>query len=150
MRLRLILLPLILLTTCWPCSQPSSASQQESGFAELEKIALEELQETETPGAAIAVVSGERVVFAKGFGESNIETHAPVKPEMLFRLGAPTKVFTAAALVMLAEEGKIRLDEPIGNYAKGLSPKIAQVTAHQLLTHTAGLKDESPMYGRVT
>jgi CubicO group peptidase (beta-lactamase class C family) len=147
MRLRLLLLPLILLL-CWPYSQFSSASQQESGFAELEKIALEELQETETPGAAIAVVSGERVVFAKGFGESNVETHAPVKPEMLFRLGAPTKVFTAAALVMLAEEGKIRLDEPIGNYVKGLSPKIAQVTAHQLLTHTAGLKDESPMYGR--
>jgi CubicO group peptidase (beta-lactamase class C family) len=148
MRLRLILLPLILLMSCWPCSQASSASQQESGFAELEKIALEELQETGTPGSAVAVVSGERVVFAKGFGESNINAHTPVKPEMLFRLGAPTKVFTAASLVMLAEEGKIRLDEPIGKYVKGLSPKLAQVTAHQLLTHTAGLKDESPTYGR--
>jgi CubicO group peptidase (beta-lactamase class C family) len=148
MRLRLILLPLILLMSCWLCSQPSSATQQESGFAELEKVALEELQETETPGAAVAVVSGERVVVGKGFGESNVETHAHVKPEMLFRLGAPTKVLTAAVLVMLAEEGKIRLDEPIGAYVKGLSPKIAQVTTHQLLTHTAGLKDESPMYGR--
>jgi hypothetical protein len=91
MRLRLILPPLILLMSCWPCSQFSSASLQKSGFAELEKIALEELQETGTPGAAVAVISGEQVVFAKGFGESNVEAHAPIKPEMLFRLGAPTR-----------------------------------------------------------
>src|SRR5262249_60250898 len=46
-----------------------------------------------------------------------------------------------------AEEGKIRLDEPIGHYVKGLSPKLSRVTIHQLLTNTAGLKDDAPMYG---
>jgi CubicO group peptidase (beta-lactamase class C family) len=67
---------------------------------------------------------------------------------MLFRLGSTTKMFTAAALVTLAEEGELKLDEPIGKYAKGLSPKIAGLTAHQLLSHTAGLKDDAPMFGR--
>jgi CubicO group peptidase (beta-lactamase class C family) len=67
---------------------------------------------------------------------------------MLFRLGSTTKMFTAAALVTLAEEGKLKLDEPIGKYAKGLSPKIAGLTAHQLLSHTAGLKDDAQMFGR--
>ncbi|HEU0180003.1 MAG TPA: serine hydrolase domain-containing protein [Blastocatellia bacterium] len=117
-------------------------------FGELEKVALAELAETKAPGAAVGVVSGDRLVFAKGFGVSNVETGAPVTPDMLFRLGSTTKMFTAAALALLAEEGKLKLDEPIGKYAKGLSPKIAGLTAHQLLSHTAGLKDGAQMYGR--
>src|SRR5215468_3908962 len=117
-------------------------------FGELEKVALAELAETNTPGAVVGVVSGDRLIFAKGFGVSNVETGAPVTPDMLFRLGSTTKMFTAAALVMSAEEGKLRLDEPIGKYAKGLSPKIAGLTANQLLSHTAGLKDDAQMFGR--
>src|SRR4029450_9552393 len=72
---------------------------------------------------------------------------APMMPNMLFRIGSTTKMFTAAALVTLAEDGKIKLDEPLGKYGKGLNPKLSQVTAHQLLTHTAGIIDEAPMYG---
>src|SRR6185436_20110663 len=75
-------------------------------------------------------------------------TGQAVAPEMLFRLGSTTKMFTAAALVGLAEEGKLKLAEPIGNSIPGLDPRIAALTAHQLLTHTAGLTDESIMNGR--
>ncbi len=127
-------------------AQQSQSSKPD--FGELEKVALAELAETNTPGAAVGIVSGERLVFAKGFGVSNIETGAPVTPDMLFRLGSTTKMFTAAAVVALAEDGKLKLDEPIGKYAKGLSPKIARLTANQLLSHTAGLKDEAQMFGR--
>jgi CubicO group peptidase (beta-lactamase class C family) len=66
---------------------------------------------------------------------------------MLFRLGSTTKMFTAATLLTLADEGKLRLDRPIGEYIAGLHPRLARVTAHQLLTHTAGIADEAPMYG---
>jgi CubicO group peptidase (beta-lactamase class C family) len=125
--------------------QPQSSKPD---FGELEKVALAELAETNTPGAAVGVVSGDSLVFAKGFGVSNVETGAPVTPDMLFRLGSTTKMFTAAAVVTLAEEGKLKLDEPIGKYAKGLSPKIAGLTAHQLLSHTSGLRDDAQMYGR--
>src|SRR5262245_43543894 len=104
--------------------QPQSSKPD---FSELEKVALAELAETNTPGAAVGVVSGDRLIFATGFCVSNIEPGAPVMPDMLFRLGSTTKMFTAAALVMLAQEGKLKLDEPIGKYARGLSPKIAQI-----------------------
>jgi CubicO group peptidase (beta-lactamase class C family) len=67
---------------------------------------------------------------------------------MLFRLGSTTKMFTAAALVTLAEEGKLKLDARIGDYIKELNPKIASLTAHQLLSHTSGMIDDAPMYGR--
>jgi CubicO group peptidase (beta-lactamase class C family) len=142
---RLVSLAPVLLLWVAFAQQPQSSKPD---FGELEKVALAELAETNTPGAAVGVVSGDRLVFAKGFGVSNVETGAPVTPDMLFRLGSTTKMFTAAALVTLAEEGKLKLDEPIGKYAKGLSEKIAGLTAHQLLSHTAGLKDDAQMYGR--
>lgn len=118
-----------------------AARPQETDFAELESVALDELRETGTPGAAVAVVKGDRVVFAKGFGVASVETNAAVTTGTLFRVGSITKMLTAAALLSLAEEGKLKLDAPIGSYAKGLAPKIARITAHQLLSQTSGLKD---------
>ncbi|HEY3128932.1 MAG TPA: serine hydrolase domain-containing protein [Acidobacteriota bacterium] len=117
-------------------------------FSELEKTALQELKETNTPGAVLVIVSGDRVIFSKGFGVSNVETGTPMTPDMLFQIGSITKVFTATALVSLAEEGKLNLSEPIGKYVKGLHPKLAPITAHHLLTHTSGLRDEPAEYGR--
>ncbi len=114
---------------------------------ELEQVILAELRETNIPGAAIGIVSGDRLIFAKGFGVSNTETEAPVRPDMLFRLGSTTKMFTSAAVVILAEDGKIGLREPIGKYAKGLNPAIASLTCDQLLSHTGGLNDAAQMYG---
>jgi CubicO group peptidase (beta-lactamase class C family) len=116
-------------------------------FIELEKVARKELKRVNIPGAAVAIVHGTELVFARGFGVSNIETSAPVAPDTLFRIGSTTKMFTATALVSLAEEGKIELHEPIRRYINGLSPGLACLTAHQLLSHTAGLKDEAPCYG---
>lgn len=115
-------------------------------FGELEKVVAEELKETKTPGAAVAVVRDGRVVFAKGFGVASVETNDPVTPDTLFRLGSTTKMFTAAALVALAERGRFKLDAPVGDYAKGLAPKLSRLTAHQLLSNTAGVGDFAPPF----
>ena len=120
------------------------AQQKDVDFTELESVVLRELSETNTPGVAVAVVSGDSIVFAKGFGVSNIENGASVTPDMLFRIGSVTKMFTASLLVTLAEERKINLEKPIGEFIKGLSPKLSRVTLHQLMSHTAGMTDESP------
>ncbi|HYG80803.1 MAG TPA: serine hydrolase domain-containing protein [Pyrinomonadaceae bacterium] len=110
-------------------------------FGELEKVIEAELKETGTPGAAVAVVSGGRVVFSKGFGVASVEAGGAITPDTLFRLGSTTKMFTGAALVTLSDRNRIKLDEPIGKYARGLPPKLAQVTTHQLLSNTAGVGD---------
>ncbi|MEK6323175.1 MAG: serine hydrolase domain-containing protein [Acidobacteriota bacterium] len=140
---------LALFLTMALASVPASfaVQEQQPDFSQLEKVVLEELKDTNTPGATVAIVSGDRVIYAKGFGLANVETSAPMTPDMLFRIGSTTKMFTATALASLAEEGKIKLDEPIGNHVKGLNAKISQLTAHQLLTHTAGIIDDAPMYG---
>jgi CubicO group peptidase (beta-lactamase class C family) len=110
-------------------------------FSELDKLVPEELKEKSTPGTVITVISGDQVIYQKAFGVANVETGAPMDSQMLFRLGSTTKMFTAAALATLAEQNKINLNEPIGNRIKGLSPRIAKVTADHLLSNSAGFRD---------
>lgn len=110
-------------------------------FRELDRVVPEELKATNTPGAVIVVISGNQVVYQKAFGVANVETNAQLQTDMLFRLGSTTKMFTAAALLSLAEKDKIRLNEPIGARVKGLDSKVANVTPHHLLSNSAGFRD---------
>src|SRR6185369_3473172 len=85
----------------------SQAVAKPVDFSELDKLVPAELKEKNTPGAVITIVSGDTVVYQKAFGVANVETSAEMQPDMLFRLGSTTKMFTAAALLTLAENNKI-------------------------------------------
>ena len=99
----LVVLSLVLLLTHAFAKPDGAASGQKPtppvlDFSELDKLVPAELKEKNTPGAVIAVVSGDQVVYQKAFGVANVETNAEMQPDMLFRLGSTTKMFTAAAL----------------------------------------------------
>lgn len=113
----------------------------------IEKTLEAELAETRTPGAALVIVRGDEVLLSKGFGVANVETGEAATPDHLFRVGSTTKLFTAMALATLAEQGRIDLTRPVGPVAPGLPPFVAQVSAHQLLSHTAGIKDQPADFG---
>ncbi|HEY8458834.1 MAG TPA: serine hydrolase domain-containing protein [Blastocatellia bacterium] len=123
------------------CAIPARSQTKEIDFSALDKVVAEELSQRKIPGAAVAIVIGDRVVYAKGYGAASVETGAPVTPDTLFRMGSTTKMFTAAALVTLAHEGRLNLEAPVGNYVKGLHPSLARLSASQLLSHSAGLRD---------
>ena len=110
-------------------------------FTELDKLIPAELKEKNTPGTVITIISGDQIVYQKAFGVANVETNVEMQPEMLFRLGSTTKMFTAAALLTLAENNKIKMNEPIGNRVKGLNARLGQVTPHHLLSNSAGIRD---------
>jgi CubicO group peptidase (beta-lactamase class C family) len=114
----------------------------------LESSAKAELDATKTPGAAIGIVRDGRLIYANGFGTSNIETGAPVTSETLFRLGSTTKMLTAAAVATFAADGKLDFGDTVGKHIQGLDPAIAALTVNQILSHTSGLKDEAVMNGR--
>jgi CubicO group peptidase (beta-lactamase class C family) len=99
---------MMLFLLCGLCAPSALARKSPVDYAELEKVMQGELKTTNTPGATIAIVSGDRIIYAKGFGVANVETGAPVSTDMLFRLGSTTKMFTSAALVTLAAQGKSR------------------------------------------
>ena len=116
-------------------------------FAPLEQAARAEMARLHVPGAAIAIVRGDRVIYSQVFGTADVETGEPMRAGMLFRLGSTTKQLTAAAVAGLAVEGKLDLNAPISRYISELPPRIGAVTANQLLSHTAGIRDEAPMWG---
>ena len=132
---------------CFLCLLLAQSAYAQTVDEQLEQTARQEMQRSSTPGVAIALVKDDRIVFSKAFGFANLETQTPMTPDTLCRSGPITAVFTAAALVMLEEQGRLKLDQPVGRYVNGLSPKLAAVNARQLLSHTAGLKEEHPTSG---
>jgi CubicO group peptidase (beta-lactamase class C family) len=106
-----------------------------------------EMRAMRAPGAAVAVVRGDSIIFEAGFGVANAETMDPVTPMTLFRLGSTTKMVAAAAALALEHEGKLALTDPIGRYARGLAPALQAPSLHLLLSHRAGFWQEAAANG---
>ena len=107
----------------------------------------DELTKAGAPGAAVALVVGDRVAWARGFGVANVETGVAVTPDTLFQIGSATKSFTAAAILSANAEGTIARDRPVSTYVSGLAPCVGAPTLTQLLSHTGGLIDEPDEFG---
>jgi CubicO group peptidase (beta-lactamase class C family) len=116
-------------------------------FSQLDTRIEQMMKAAGVPGAAIVVVKDGAVIHTRGFGVTSVETDAPVTSKTLFRLGSTTKMFVALAVLKLADDGKLRLDQPVGELVPGLSAPVGRVTVEQLLTHTAGLAEDAPMNG---
>ena len=100
-----------------------------------------EMARQHVPGVAVLVVRNGEIVRAQGFGLANVELQVPVKPETLFQSGSVGKQFTATAIMMLVEQGKIALDDSITKYFPEAPPAWKPVTIRHLLTHTGGFTD---------
>lgn len=90
------------------------------------------------PGVSVSVMRAGRFEFAHGAGLANLETGTSVQPGSVFRVGSVTKQFTAAAILSLAEEGKLSVDDSLARYFADF-PRAGEITVRQMLTHTAGL-----------
>ena len=114
------------------------------------QLARSGLTEQNLPGLSVAVGAGGEVLWAEGFGWSNIETGAPIKPEMRFRIGTASVALTSAAVGLLMEQGKLKLDDEIQAYVPEFPKKEWPVTLRQLMGHVAGVRndggDEGPLF----
>jgi D-alanyl-D-alanine carboxypeptidase len=93
----------------------------------------------EIPGLALAVVHHGQLVKLQGYGLASVELDAPVTADTVFELASVTKQFTAAAIMKLVEEGKVKLDDPVAMHLPETPPTWSAITIRHLLTHTAGL-----------
>ena len=93
------------------------------------------------PGLSLAVVRDGKVVLAKGYGMANLELSAPASEKTAFAIYSITKTFTGVATMMLVEEGKIALDDPVSKHLNDLPVVWREVTIRHLLNHTSGLKE---------
>jgi CubicO group peptidase (beta-lactamase class C family) len=109
----------------------------------IDKAAAEVLESTGAPSASIAVVRDGRIAYLQAYGKARIEPAAPATTEMRYSIGSISKQFTAAAILLLAEEKKLSLDDPVGRWLPDLT-RASEVTVRQVLSMTSGYQDFWP------
>ena len=131
-----------------PAAQTNDLTDSKTIETLLDPVFAERMEKLHVPGAVISIVKDGAVIFTKGYGVADIENHSPVVPDKtIFRIGSITKVFTAVAVMQMADRGKIKLRDDVNRYLKsvkvpGTFPQ--PITFSDLLTHTSGLDEISP------
>ncbi len=92
-----------------------------------------------SPGAAILIAKGDKILYRKAFGMANLELKVKMKPETVFQLASITKQFTSVATMILVEQGKLGLKDPLSKFITDF-PRGDEITVHHLLNHTSGIK----------
>jgi CubicO group peptidase (beta-lactamase class C family) len=110
-----------------------------SALEEVDALVRAEMARQKAPGVAIAIVSKGEVLAAKGYGLANVEHNVAVTERTIFQSGSVGKQFTATAVMLLVENGKIALDDSITKYFSDAPAAWQQVTVRHLLTHTSGI-----------
>jgi len=109
----------------------------------IDKVVTETLSRTGVPSASIAIVKDGQVAYLKAYGDARIEPKTAATPAMRYSIGSISKQFTAAAMLLLQEQGKLSLDDKVAKYVPDLT-RANEVTIRQLLSHTSGYQDYWP------
>jgi CubicO group peptidase (beta-lactamase class C family) len=141
MSLRPLFLLTVYLNSLFAYSAAEAQTQNPSINSAVTEYVKAEMQRQHIPGLSLMVVRNGKVIRAEGFGLANVELQVPVKPESVFQSGSVGKQFTATAVMMLVEEGKIGLDDPLTKYFADAPASWKEVTVRELLSHTAGFGD---------
>jgi CubicO group peptidase (beta-lactamase class C family) len=109
--------------------------------AQVDKL-FQQWDRASSPGCAVAVMHGGNIVYEHGYGMADLANDVKIAPTTVFWLGSMSKQFTATAIPMLAQQGKISLDDPIQKYVPEVPNFGAPITLRELLHHTSGLRDQ--------
>ncbi len=110
---------------------------------DIDRAVKEVMAATGVPSASIAVVKDGRLAYAQAYGDARVDPRTPARPDMRYSIGSVSKQFTATAVLMLAEQGKLSLDDPVSRFLPELT-RAGEVTIRQLLSHTSGYQDYWP------
>ncbi|HSR51246.1 MAG TPA: serine hydrolase domain-containing protein [Acidobacteriota bacterium] len=135
MRWKLILTVLAFLWTLPAWAGPSDipASEIDAVFAAYDK--------PDSPGCALGLIRDGELVYSRGYGQANLEYGIPLSSKSVFRIGSTSKQFTAAAIFLLEQDGRLSLDDDIRKHVPELPAYQAPVTIRHLVHHTSGIRD---------
>ena len=129
-----------------PVSQPPAGMTQTANAA-VDTFVQTMMKEGEIPGLSLAVMENGKLVYSKAYGYANLSNASPVTPDHKFQIGSITKSFAAVAVMLLVEEGKIKLDDPIGAYIGPAPASWTPITVRHLLNHTSGMTEDPDSAG---
>lgn len=110
----------------------------------VDSLIQSEFHEPDAPGGVFLIAKGGKVLYNKSFGKANLELGADMDTQSVFQIGSMTKQFTAVAILILEQEGKLNVNDPVSKYIADY-PNGNQIKIHHLLNHTSGIKDFTKM-----
>lgn len=128
----------------WAQSAPPAPS--ESATQRVDAL-FQKMDTTVSPGCAVSVMKDGRIVYERGYGMADLDHNIPITPQTVFHVASMSKQFTAASILLLAQEGKLSLDEPVRKYVPEVPDFGTPVTLRQLIHHTSGLRDQWDLLG---
>ena len=134
---------LILLAGATLASAQSQSSLAPELREQIDKIATGALAKTGVPSASIAVVKDAQIAYVHAYGDARLDPRTAARPEMRYSIGSISKQFTAAAILLLQERGKLSLDDKVAKFIPDLT-RANEITIRQLLSHTSGYQDFWP------
>jgi CubicO group peptidase (beta-lactamase class C family) len=137
------LLPLAFSLLAFSASASAQGTPDALLGAKVDSIATQVLQTTGVPSASVAVVRHGRVAYANAYGAARLDPRVAATPEMRYAIGSVSKQFTATAILLLQQDGKLSIDDPVSKFISGLT-RGNEVTVRQLLSHTSGYQDFWP------
>ncbi len=144
----------ILLLNAFPLTSAAQSTTQQVGITTLPDSIVTRIDRafaavtgSETPGCAIGLSQGGRRVLTRAYGMANLEYGVPNTPETIFESGSVAKQFTAAAMVLLAQDGRLSLDDDVRKHIPEVPNFGKTITIRHLLTHTSGLRDQWGLLG---
>ena len=132
---------LAVMTAAAPAQAPGGLSAAEQ--KQIDEIAAKSLAATGVPSASVAVVKGGKLVYARAYGDAVLDPATPAEPGMRYSIGSISKQFCAAAILLLQQEGKLSLDDPVAKWVPDVT-RAREVTIRELLSHTSGYQDYWP------
>jgi len=120
---------------------PLGAHGQTAALDSVDRYVRAEMARQRIPGLSLGVLRGDSVLLARGYGEANVEHHVPATDSTVYQSGSVGKQFTATGVMLLVEEGKVALDDPVTRHIPELPASWRAITIRHLLSHTAGIPD---------
>src|SRR5258706_6198217 len=133
----------ILILACC-CAKANAQTQLSAEMQQkIDKVATDALAKTGVPSASVGVVKDGQIAYLHAYGNARLDPATPARSEMRYSIGSVSKQFTATAMLLLQEQGKLSLDDKVGRFVPGLT-RANEVTIRQLLSHTSGYQDYWP------
>jgi CubicO group peptidase (beta-lactamase class C family) len=135
------LMPALLCLLTASCAAQSAPAPAEKPEAKVDAL-FQKMDTTISPGCALSVIRDHKIVYERGYGMADLDHNIPITPTTVFHVASMSKQFTAASILLLAQEGKLSLDDPVRKYIPELPDFGTPVTIRELLHHTSGLRDQ--------
>jgi D-alanyl-D-alanine carboxypeptidase len=127
-------------------AQPAPAAAPDT----VDRLVAAAMARMRIPGVALAVVRGGKLIKAQGYGVADLEHEIPVTPQTVFKIGSVSKQFLATGIMLLAQDGRLTVDDPVGKYFTGAPESWRGITLRHFLTHTSGVLREGPAFDPLT